>query len=256
MLAFERWTLTQSSGWAAVLVGLELALALGLLPGLAAMNASRVAETVAVGELCDEDGDAEPVWDGEPVGDVDAADDGDDDDDDGEPEPALAFALDGDGEFGVLPAAGAVGEAEVDDEDDEDGDGDGDGVFVGWVVGVGVGLGGGVGVLVAGSTWHVVAVFALVLAEALGLVLAVVLALAEALALVLAEALVLGEAAALTVPARAAPGQPASTPRVRNPPASKLSTAARTYARRMNIALSTLLFEVTVCSLWDSEATG
>jgi hypothetical protein len=72
-----------------------------------------------------------------------------------------------------------------------------------------------------------------------------------------AEALVLGEAAAaLTVPARAAPGQPASTPRVRNPPASKLSTAARTYARRMNIALSTLLFEVTVCSLWGSEATG
>ena len=259
MLAFERWTLTQSSGWAAVLVGLALALALalGLLPVLAAMNASRVAETVAVGELCDEDGDAEPVWDGEPVGDVDA----DDDDDDGEPEPALA--LDGDGEFGVLPGvlpvAGAVGEAEVDDEDDEDdedGDGDGDGVFVGWVVGVGVGLGGGVGVLVAGSAWHVVAVFALVLAEALGLVLAVVLALAEALALVLAEALVLGEAAALTVPARAAPGQPASTPRVRNPPASKLSTAARTYARRMNIALSTLLFEVTVCSLWDSEATG
>ena len=56
MLAFERWTLTQSSGWAAVLVGLELALALalGLLPGLAAMNASRVAETVAAGELCDD----------------------------------------------------------------------------------------------------------------------------------------------------------------------------------------------------------
>jgi hypothetical protein len=127
------------------------------------------------------------------------------------------------------------------------------------VVGVG---GGGVGVLVAGRTWHVVAVFALALAlaEALALVLAVVVALAEAevlaLALVLAEALVLGDAAALTVPARAAPGQPASTPRVRNPPASKLSTAARTYARRMNIALSTLLIEVTVCSLWDSEATG
>ncbi len=38
MLAFERWTLTHSSGWVAVLVGLELALA--LLPGLAAMTAT------------------------------------------------------------------------------------------------------------------------------------------------------------------------------------------------------------------------
>jgi pyruvate/2-oxoglutarate dehydrogenase complex dihydrolipoamide acyltransferase (E2) component len=103
----------------------------------------------------------------------------------------------------------------------------------------------------------VVAVFALGLAEALELVLAVVVALTEAEAEAEAETLVPGEAAAaLTVPARAAPGQPASTPRVRNPPASKLSTAARTYARRMNIALSTLLFEATVCSLWGSEATG
>jgi hypothetical protein len=250
MLAFERWTLTQSSGWAAVLVG--LALALGLLLGLEAMNASRVAETVAAGELGDDDGDAEPVWDGEPVGDVDAADA---DADDGVPEPAFALGLDGGGEFGVLlgvvPPAGAVGEAEV---DDEDGVGVGVGVFVGWVVGVG---GGGVGVLVTGRTTHVVAVFALALAEALAVVVALLLALAEALVLVLAEALVLGEAAAaLTVPARAAPGQPATTPRVRNPPASKLSTAARTYARRMNIALSTLLIEVTVCSSWDSEATG
>ena len=221
---------------------LELALPLGLLLGLPAMNASRVAETVAAGELCDDDGDAEPVWDGELVGDVDAADDDDND----EPEPALG--IDGDGEFGVwlgvLPPVGAVGEADV---DDEDGDGVGVGVFDGWGVGVGV----GVGVLVAGSASHVVAVFALVLVEAFALVRAVVVTLVEA------EALVLGEAApAFTVPARAAPGQPASTPRVRNPPASKLSTAARTYARRMNIALSTLLIEVTVCSLWDSEATG
>jgi len=146
-----------------------------------------------------------------------------------------------------LPPAGAVGEADV---DDEDGDGVGVGVFVGWVVGVG---GGGVGVLVAGRTSHVVAVFALVLAEALALVLAVVVALV----LALAEALALGEAAAaLTVPARAAPGQPASTPRVKNPPASKLSIAARTYARRMNIALSTLLIEVTVCSLWVRRRLG
>ena len=146
----------------------------------------------------------------------------------------------------MLPPAGAVGEADV---DDEDGDGVGVGVFVGWGVGVG---GGGVGVLVAGRASHVVAVFALGLAEALELVLAVVVALAEE-----AEALVPGEAAAaLTVPARAAPGQPASTPRVRNPPASKLSTAARTYARRMNIALSTLLIEVTVCSLWVRRRLG
>jgi hypothetical protein len=49
MLACERWTLTHSLGWAAVLAG--LALGLGLELGLAAMNASRVAETVADGEL-------------------------------------------------------------------------------------------------------------------------------------------------------------------------------------------------------------
>ena len=66
MLAFERWTLTHSSGWAAVLVGLALALALSparagarleLGLGLAAMNVSREAETVADGELCDDDGE-------------------------------------------------------------------------------------------------------------------------------------------------------------------------------------------------------
>ena len=109
----------------------------------------------------------------------------------------------------------------------------------------------GVGVVVAGSASHVVAVFAPGLAEALALVLAVVVALVEAEALVLTEA-----AAAFIVPARAAPGQPTSTPRVRNPPATVLSTAARAYARRMKIALSPLLVEVTACSLWDSEATG
>ena len=81
MLAFARWTLTHSSGWLAGLVGLEVALAPPLLLGLglAAMNASREAETVAAGELCDDDGDAdddegdaEPVWDAEPVGELDA----------------------------------------------------------------------------------------------------------------------------------------------------------------------------------------
>ena len=143
----------------------------------------------------------------------------------------------------VLPDAGAVGEAEA-DVDEPEGDGDGD------VVGLEVD-GCGVGVLAVGSTWHLVAVLALVVL----FVLAVVLALA--VVLLLADVLALGEAAlAFTVPARAAPGQPASTPRVRNPPASRLSTAARTCARRMNIALSTLLIEATVCSLWGSEATG
>ena len=228
MLVCERWTLTQSSGWSAGLAGLELALLPellpGLLPGLAAMTASREAEAVAAAELCDDDADAEPVPDGELVADVDA-----------DPEPGLGVgvALVGGGDSGVLldvlPDAGAVGEAEA-DVDEPEGDGDGD------VVGLEVdGCGVGVGVLVVGSTSHLVTVPALAVAE--------VLALGEA-------------ALAFTVPARAAPGQPASTPRVRKPPASRLSTAARTCARRMNIALSTLLIEVTVCSWWDSEATG
>jgi pyruvate/2-oxoglutarate dehydrogenase complex dihydrolipoamide acyltransferase (E2) component len=230
-----------------VLAGFALALLLGLLSGLAAMNASRVAETVAVAELCDDDADAEPACDGEPVGDVDAEPvpdgepvaDVDADADDGEPEPGLGlgFAVDGEGDTGVLldvlPDAGAVGEAEADvdepegDVDEPEGDGDGD-------VDVVLELDGcGVGVLAVGSTSHLVSV----------------LALAVLLVLALAEVLALGEATlALTVPARAAPAQPASTPRVRNPPASRLSTAARTCARRMNIALSTLLIEATVCS--------
>ena len=213
------------------------------LAGLAAMNASREAETVAAAELCDDDADAdaEPAWDGEPVGDVDAEPvpdgepvaDADADDGDAEPGVGLGFGLelDGGGDTGVLldvlPGAGAVGEAEA-DVDEPEGDGDGD------VVGLEVD-GCGVGVLAVGSTSHLVAVPALALAD--------VLALGEA-------------ALAFTVPARAAPGQPPSTPRVRKPPASRLSTAARTCARRMNIALSTLLIEVTVCSWWDSEATG
>lgn len=240
-----------------MLPGFAPALLLGLLSGLAAMSASRVAETVGAAELCDDDADAEPACDGEPVGDVGAepvpdgepvADvdaDADADDDDGEPEPGLGLglglALDGGDDPVVvldeLPDVGAVGDAEA-DVDEPEGDGDGE------VVGLEVD-GCGVGVLAVGSTSHVV----LVLALAVLLVLAVVLALAELLALGVA-------ALALTVPARAAPGQPASTPRVRNPPASRLSTAARTCARRMNIALSTLLIETTVCSLWGSEATG
>ena len=257
MLACERWTLTQSSGWSAALAWLALALLLGLLSGLA-MSASREAETVAAAELCDDDADAEPAWDGEPVGDVDAGPvpdgepvaDADADDGDAEPGFGLGFGLelelDGGGDtvlLDVLPDAGAVGEAEA-DVDEPEGDGDGD------VVGLEVD-GCGVGELTVGSTSHVVSVLALVVLLVLAVL--VVLAVVRALAAVLA----LGEAAvALTVPARAAPGQPASTPRVRNPPASRLSTAARTCARRMNIALSTLLIEATVCFLWGSEATG
>ena len=252
MLVCERWTLTQSSGWSAALAWLALALLLGLLSGLAAMNASRVAETVAAAELCDDDADAEPAWDGEPVGDVDAepVPDGepvaDADADDGDAEPGVGLGLDGEGDtvlLDVLPDAGAVGEAEA-DVDEPEGDGDGD-------VDEPEGDGCGVGVLAVGSTSHLVSVLAL----AVLLVLAVLFTLAVVRAL--AEVLGLGEAArAFTVPARATPGQPASTPRVRNPPASRLSIVARTCARRMNIALSTLLIEATVCSLWGSEATG
>ena len=261
MLACERWTLTQSSGWSAALAWLALALLLGLLSGPAAMNAARDAETVATAELCDDDADAQPACDGEPVGDVGAepVPDGEPvaDADDGDAEPGVGLGLDGEGDavlLDVLPDAGAVGEAGADvdepegegeaDVDEPEGDGDGD------VVGLEVD-GCGVGVLAAGSTSHLVSVLAL----AVLLVLAVLFTLAVVRAL--AEVLALSEAAlALTVPARAAPGQPATTPRVRNPPASRLSTAARTCARRMNIALSTLLIEATVCSLWGSEATG
>src|SRR6185312_12077009 len=145
MLACERWTLTQSSGWSAALAWLALALLLGLLSGLAAMNASRVAETVAAAELCDDDADAEPAWDGEPVGDVDA-----EPVPDGEP-VADPDATDGEGDavlLDVLPDAGAVGEAEA-DVDEPEGDGDGD------VVGLEVD-GDGVGVLAVGSTSHLV----------------------------------------------------------------------------------------------------
>jgi hypothetical protein len=164
--------------------------------------------------------------DGEPVGEVDA---------DGEPEPEPEPAGDGDPAvlLGLLLGlllefapddAGAVAEEEL-EEAEGDGDGDVDG---GCAVGVGV----GVGVAAAGSTSHLVSVFAAALVEVLAL----------------------GEAAttAIIVPACAEPGQLASTPRVRDPPATKPSTAARTCARRMKTALSPLLFEVTVCSLWDS----
>jgi len=213
-----------------------LALALGLVLGLLATRASSVAETVAEAE--DDDGEAEPGWDGEPVpegGGVpdDEVPDGDEAPD-GDPvpegDPVAADELgavgavvepDGDGEIdellGELPGLLLDGVAVGEDED---------GVGVGVPVEcVGVGVGVGEGVPDAGSTWHVVSMSAL------------------------AEALEPSEAAASRiVPAWAAPGPPACTPRARKPPDSTLSTAARTYARRMKLALSTLLIEATVCS--------
>jgi hypothetical protein len=257
MLACERWTLTHSSGWAAVLVGLALLLGLELGLGLEAMNASSEAETVAEGEVWDDDvadGEDEPVWDGDPVGeldepvgeldepvgelDVDVDVDADADaagelEPEAEPEPEPV----GDGDTGVLLGvlvgfvpedagddAGAVGEAELEELEDGEGDGDGDD-------GLGVGVGVGVDVAAAGSTSHLVSVLAPALVEVLGL----------------AEA-----ASAVIVLARAAPGQAASTPKVREAPATVLSTAARACARRMKTALSPLLVEVTACSSWGS----
>ena len=244
MLACERWTLTHSSGWAAVLVGLALA----LLPGaeLEVMNASRVAETVADGEVRDDeddDGEDEPVWDGEPAGELDEPVAEPDADAAGELEPEPETEPDGDGDDGALLGllvgfvpddAGAVGEPEP--EELEEGDGDGDGEFDGDGESDGDGdgdfdgVGVGVDVAAAGRASHLVSVFAAALAE--------MLRLAET-------------APAFIVPACATPGQPASTPRVRDPPATRLSTAARTCARRMKTALSPLI-EVTGCPLWGS----
>jgi hypothetical protein len=213
----ERWTLTHSSAWAAVPVGLGLVLALGL----AAMEAASEAEAVAEAEVWDDDGEAEPGWVGEPVLEGDPVPEGELDPE-GEPEAddkgdagLLGFVLAAE-EF-VLAAGEldteVLGEAEVEEEADGEGGGDG-----------GCSVGVGEGVLAAGSTSHLVSVFAPALVEVPGL----------------------GEAApSFTVPARATPGQPASTPRVRKTPASTLRTVVRTYARRMKIALLigiTLLF--------------
>ena len=239
MLACERWTLTHSSGWAAVLVGPALA----LLPGaeLEVMNASRVAETVADGEVRDDDedddGEDEPVWDGGPAGEPDELADELaepvaelDAEPDGELEPEPETEPDGDGDDGALLGllvgfvpvdAGAVGEPEPEELEDGDGDGDGDSDGDGESDGDGDfdGVGVGVDVAAVGRASHLVSVFAAALAE--------MLRLAET-------------APAFIVPACATPGQPASTPRVRDPPATRLSTAARTCARRMKTALSPL----------------
>jgi hypothetical protein len=171
-----------------------------------------------------------------------------------------------------VPPAGAVGDAEGEEEEGEgEGGGDFDG---GW--GVRLGLGVGVAVAESGRAAHDVAVLAPDFVPALGWVLLLGLAvllglglwlglglalrLGPVLALLglgLAEVLGLGETAASLAPlACAVPGKPATTPMVREPPASTLSTAARRCARRMKkTPLSSLLIEVTVCFSCDSETT-
>ncbi len=203
-----------------------------------------VAEPVAV---AGEDGDAEPGWDGEfePVGEVDP-----DGEDEAVPAAEVADEVEGEGAVGVrlelVPDTEALGDAEV---EEEDGEGEVGGDFFG---GCGVRLGLGVGVAEAGpgSATHEVSVLApeLALGLGLGLLLGVGLLLGLAL-LVLVLVLGLGEDAVSFTPfARAVPGSPASTPRVREPPASTLTTATRRCARRMKTALSSLLIEV-LCAL-------
>jgi hypothetical protein len=249
----ERWTLTHSSGWAAVLVGLGLVLGLVLVLvlGLAAMRAASEAEAVVWGddgEADDEldDPEADPDGEPDPDGDPEAEPDGEPDPDgdpeaepDGEPDPEAEAEPDSEGDAGVRLGS-LLGLVVAVEEPEPEGDGVGVGVGVGEFVGVGLGVGVGVGlgedVLEAGRTWHFVSVFAL--AFALGLV----------------EVPGLGEAAAGRS-ALACAG-PASTPRVRKPPPTTLSAATRTCARRIRIALSPLLIRVTVCSSWVRRRLG
>src|ERR1700684_2485003 len=112
MLACEDWTLTQSSGWSAVDVGLALELGVELALGLAAMRASREAAVV----VPDVDGDADAELDWGDEAELDGA--------------AVVDDLDG--------------EADVDDEAESDGEGDA-GRKVGLLVGAlaaGAGMGG------------------------------------------------------------------------------------------------------------------
>jgi hypothetical protein len=213
MLVCEDWTLTQSSGWSAVDVGLALELGVALALGLAAMRASRDAAEI----VADVDGDAvaELDWvdEAEPDGVADVDDlDGMADVDD---EPGA----DGEGEAGrkVGLLVGALpGEADVVGVTLTDGVGVGDGV----VVRVGLGVGVGIGVLVAGSTWQ----FGPAVAEAVGLAVA---------------------PTALREPARAIPVQAVSAARITKPPARKLSAVARRCVKRTSTNLSTLLVPVT-----------
>lgn len=105
-----------------------------------------------------------------------------------------------------------VGDAEGVGDADRDADGEGDGEVLRDGVGEGVGD-------VDGSTWHLVSV-------------------------VVAAVVVTGR----SEPARAMLDQVVSMPRIRKPPASKLSVVARACPKRIEIALSALLVAVTLRS--------
>jgi hypothetical protein len=107
-----------------------------------------------------------------------------------------------------------VGDAEGVGDADRDADGEGDGEVLRDGVGEGVGVGD-----VDGSTWHLVSV-------------------------VVAAVVVTGR----SEPARAMLDQVVSMPRIRKPPASKLSVVARACPKRIEIALSALLVAVTLRS--------
>ena len=160
---------------------------------------------------------ADANWDDEPAPEGDA---------EAETVPAVEGELEPDAELGGADDAGPLlapvpdGGVEDELEPDGDGDGDGDGLGDGEGLGDGDGDGLGEGELETGSTSHFVSVFALPLAELPGL--------AEATAAAAAA-----EPFAGTAPA--VPGQPASTPRVRKPPASTLSTTTRTCTRRIKL---------------------
>jgi hypothetical protein len=193
------------------------------------------AEAVVVAEVRDDDGEADPGCDGETGCDGEA-------DCEGAPEAGPEPDAEGDVADDAAGDAGAVllgallrlaADAEAAAECEGETDGVGDCVGVG--VGVAVGVGVGEGVLEAGSAWHLVSVFALALVEvpALGVT-----------------------AASPSAPARAVPGTLASTPRIRKPPATELSAATRTCARRMRIALSTLLIRLCVLFMSSEETRG
>ncbi len=109
---------------------------------------------------------------------------------------------------------------------DGDGEGVGEDVDEGEAEGEAEGEVDGEGELEGGSTWQLVLV--LVLAAAAPLDVAVT---------------------GFRTSAWAVPGKLASTPKVREPPASRLSAATRPCAKRIRIGLSTLLVRVTLCSL-------
>jgi hypothetical protein len=149
-------------------------------------------------------------------------------DDDGKDEADCDGEADCEGDaVGALLGLAAEAEAVEGPADTEavggaagDGDGEGVGEVDGDDVGEGVGEGEVEGVLEGGSTWQLVLVFA---------------------AVPRLDVVVTGP----RTPARAVPGKLASTPKVREPPASSLSAVTRPCAKRIRIALSTLLVRVT-----------